>query len=366
MKNCPYCNAPLNDTAVFCGACGKPLDATNESPVNEDEAGTPEFETVSAEPQPEFEEPSQTPEAPQPEYQAPQPVNAPVYSVSDFGNTPVDRIKRLCGSTLVLVIAVLISLSVTLNLVNSFVKYSSNEYPVFDSADDILDALHAPRDAKKDFHNYTSEYSFILLSSDLLMLVLPTLTAVGFWLVYSAGKQKTAGMKTSGLTTLKAISIFRIIGCCIAGIASFFIVAAVHLLFISEYRKATASTELNNALAGLTGISTDSFEALADGINTVFTILYIVLAIVFVLLIIIFAKLISAINKVKRSIRDNAPSKKLSGFAAAMLIIAGAFSIFSFGSGQHALSIILSLINGAYLVCIGALMFKYNSSVATQ
>lgn len=355
MKNCPYCNALLDDSATFCGTCGSNLATTYQNPAQQ-----PVYQPDNS-----FASNGNPYTQPQPEYQntlAPAPYG---YSPMAPGNTTVERIKKICSSPLVLVIAILITLTIAFSLFSSIMKYVNTDYAVLNSVDEVLDNANAPRDVRNSAAEFISAYSPAFLTSELSALIAPVITAIGFWLVYTQGRQKTEGMKTSGLTTLKAVAITGLVCSCLLAALTLVGVAALQFVFSSVIGAPHGSnSELLEILSVSFKVSPDVLESILALGNILFIILYFTVALIFSLLIVYHSRIISSINKVKRSLNNNTPSTKVSVFAAVILILSAAGTLLSIGNFQNIFDVFTYITSAGYQICIAVLIFKYRHDMS--
>lgn len=366
MKICPNCGFNAEDTAAFCPGCGTKLDAASEqsvseaiSPDTEQAVEVPEVqpladESVSAA----ANEPVSTATEQQSEIPAAAPntwqqngrgyveysqmyarPNAMPYGMPS--GAAVSTMKKVLSSPLALIIALGYSLIVILNYVSVIMLIITK--PIFSSS--LLNDYGLPteiNDFLYEANNFLNTYSnivalFMFIGTSILLVV-----AIGMWATYAGAFGKDNGrMGTGGLTAIKAIVIFRLVGIC-----CMFLLPIVMLIL------------------GL-GFSAD----LGPENFTVIAIATIVITLILVLFVVYYAKLIKTINVIKGTAKTGVPNKNVSIFAAVMLIISGITGFIDViisvtDSDFNWLSMIISVLSAVVTLLLGVLIFVYRSRMS--
>lgn len=247
---CTKCGAKLPDDVRFCTACGNPVGAAPvapvapvppvaevpvtpvyEPPVENTSVGETEVlgpvyeapvedtsagETVVLSPEdapayaaPVYEAPVyEAPVAPvveAPVMVAPAPVYAPAAAPqpAPAPNTPIAKLKKSCGSILVLVAIVLFTAMLALQVYNVF-EYTDS---TFGTAEDLVSSV-TEDDFVEDILDAASDLCVLF---GLLCLVPAMLMAGGMWTHFIASKCPRV-TRTTGLTLVKAAMIIRLVG----------------------------------------------------------------------------------------------------------------------------------------------------------
>lgn len=168
----------------------------------------------------------------------------------------------------------------------------------------------------------------------LIGLIPAILICVGLWITYSSARNRMSnGMKTSGLTMIKVITIIQLVYSCI-------LLALVELLLFLAVIIVAA-------------------EAYAPGVAiAILVFAVIVFAAAFVLEIIYLAKVIKSLNAAKRTITTGVPSGSASTFVAVWAFISAASLLFSLLA-----NFLTSAAQMTSLICFGILIFKYNEKM---
>ena len=432
MKYCPFCHAQLNDDAAFCGKCGSNQEAFSQngqpqqtpnlftSPV----AQPVNSYTPVAEPKPQTINQSVALNGlnSQPIKQSTgygdsdlNSVNneAPVYrSTADpkpsSDNPAVEAIKRNCRSVLVIVIAVLLSINVISNLLSAFEKFENQNYAATDFVNDKLDDIDDELDdqisetekkalnyddyseykqvqeykksVQRDMRNvkrgvnkyFSTYYSYFSLLNQIGIAVMALIAAIGFWLLYINGTQKTPGMKTGGLSTLNCAATMHMVFYCFFGAAAIVIVTVLQIFssnvisWCLNQLHTASKTVVGKIALRILNISPGKIENfLTDSrLTTIFIVAYIVLVLTLVLLVFFSARLISSVKKIQRCVKSQTAASKLSVFAAIILFVFGTLSLSGVANIRNAYDVFAVLTSAGYKICIGAWIFKYQSSMA--
>ncbi|MBO4468687.1 MAG: hypothetical protein J5766_05240 [Clostridia bacterium] len=289
--------------------------------------------------------------------------NYPQPNEDNFSSPVVDAVKKICRSPLVIAIAVLISASIILQFLASYVSFYSRESTIAHAAEQIVSVFgdNAFSSDVKDeiiegMSDSLSEYSAAELTATIVSLILPLMTAIGFYLVYAAGMQKGPGLKTGGLKTLKVISIIQLVLTCLSAVLIFLAVAIIQFIpSIIDSLMEEAGLILSNVPGGATKFSEIG--------STFYTVIYIVLAVFFAIIILYRAMIVASIGAAQKAATEGA-IKKVSSFVAVMLFIAAAFTLLSLIIAANPIHIIARLTTAGYQICIGILIFRFNKEMA--
>lgn len=250
-------------------------------------------------------------------------------------NPAVDAVKRLGASKLFLIAAILLSVMLLFNCINAIVD-SDNAFVQITTAVDQFggDGAFGALDGQR------SSVPGVVIG------MLPNiLFVVGVWMTYAAAANtSTSGMKTTGLTMIKVMTIISLVLICLVTVL-FEVVFAL----------------LGGTLAGLLQSELSDPDA-AMIANMAITVMQIFLIPIMALFIVYLALMISTINKVKKTVTTGVAYYKASGFVAVMNFLTALILLLSAFAGTPLQAIVL-LCNAAAEVLFGILIFQYRSAL---
>lgn len=294
---CAKCGIENAENAVFCKNCGNSIGTTP----------APQAASV---------------------YTAPVPVAKPPLSSHPVLNV----VKKLASSPLFLVAVIAYSAQILFSIVNSAGTGAKVEMFLYQ----LLNRLGG--NVSYEFYEIVDGISRIgdipYVIGTIIGLIPAILICIGLWMTFASARNRMVdGMKTSGLTMIKVLTIIQLIGSCIA-------VAAIELLL----------------LLAVVGIAATEY---APGVAiAILVLLVLVVAASYTLQIIYSAKIIKSLNSVKSTITTGSPVAKASRFVAVWAFISAFGALFSVAS-----SFLSSVATITSLICFGILVFKYNNSM---
>ncbi len=290
---CSNCGIENTDGAAFCKNCGTKIG------------------TVAA-----------------PVYTAPvQAVKAPLSS-----HPVLNVVKKVASSPLFLVAIIAYSVQILAAIINSTTIGARLEMLLYNLLDEMGGMV------PYEFYEFVDAISRIgdipYVLGTLIGLIPAILICVGLWITYASARSRlSSGMKTSGLTMIKVITIIQLIGSCIA-------VAIIEILL----------------LLAVIGIAATEY---APGLAiAILVFLVLVVAATYTLQIIFSAKIIKSINTAKNTVATGVPSDKVSGFVAVWAFVSAAGFLFSLFA-----NFLSSAAAMTALICFGILIFKYKSEM---
>ena len=163
--------------------------------------------------------------------------------------------------------------------------------------------------------------------------LIPTiLICIGLWITYASARSRlSSGMKTSGLTMIKVITIIQLVGDCLT-LAAF----EIFLMF---------------------AVVASAAEAYGF-VVVIFVFIVILGTAMYILQIIYLSKIVKSINTAKNTIATGVPSNKVSSFLAVWAFVSAAGFIFSLPA-----SFISSAAAITSLICFGLVIFKYKAEM---
>ena len=303
MKVCPTCGKQNRDTAKFCTGCGASILEVIAVPGEPAPEPAPAASSIYNAPAPAA--------AP-----APAPAPAPARPAAPYvARTPAqERLKKLAGSKLALVICIAFTLMLVFSvgtrvIVPSALGASSSDFldVVKDAgigdlledafnidASDINDAIDEVTDAGSGLSDSVTRITSASTSGISLLF------AVALWIIYGGAKKE--GSVCCGNTGLWIIRVLKTIGLVVAII--FAVVIAV-------------------------GIVLALFMTIREGYEDYTLLLYILAGFTALVYVIMFCFLGGCISTVKRYIsvsQNRSGRSRISGFAALLLFIGGLFS----------------------------------------
>lgn len=255
-------------------------------------------------------------------------------TVQPLSTNPVlNAVKKVASSPLFLVAVIVYSLQILLTLINSTTIGARLEMFLYN----LLDRFGG--NAPYEFYEAVDSISRIGDIPYVLFTVvglIPTiLICIGLWITYSSARNRLSdGMKTSGLTMIKVITIIQLVFSCIS--------LALTEILLMLLVVGVAAEELYNA-----GV-----------IIAILAFVVIISVAAYVLEIIYLAKIIKSINTAKNTITTALPSDKVSTFVAVWAFISAAGKLFGLAS-----NFLLSAATMTSLICFGILIFKYKSAM---
>ena len=241
-------------------------------------------------------------------------------------------VKKLASSPLFLVAVIAYSAQILFSIVNSAGTGAKVEMFLYQ----LLDRLGG--NVPYEFYDIVDGISRIgdipYVLGTIIGLIPSFLICAGLWMTFASAKSRMFdGMKTSGLTMIKVLTILQLIGSCIA-------VAAIELLLFV-------------AVIGIAATEYAPGAAIA-----ILVLLVLVVAASYTLQIVYFAKIIKSLNAAKNTILTGVPTAKASRFVAVWAFISAFGALFSLTS-----SFLSSAATITSLICFGILIYKYNSSM---
>ena len=283
----------------------------------------------------------------------PEPYAAPVYAVQQE-NPVIATIRRVAGSPLFLIAAIVVSLHFVLNIVNRWMPIDligmvNNLVGYFDA---VIPGIGAQM--MKDIEPALTEIKAAQASLSLISMlgmIMPALTVAALWMTYGSAK-RADGPKTAGLTMLQVLQILAVIG------MSFMILLSVALggLLIVSVQA------LLNQLVYYGVIANE----LSAGITVGVVVLAVLLLVASVFSLIYTAKVLSTVVGVKRAIRTGMVMKKASGFVAVVNLLIAAWLVFDLYGTFVLLGWMAALVNffaAAAYVLFAVCIFNYNKAL---
>ena len=230
-------------------------------------------------------------------YNAPmynQPVVQPYGTPGAYAPQVLDNasaaIKNVCGSTLALLLAIIISINAAMSLVSFFITGTAGDT---DKSVQILS---------------------IVMS---LIAFIPTLLIViGTWNIYASARANELKMRTTGFTIIRGAVITYVVILSIA-------LVIINIAFLPVILSDDVS-EIRKMLGSF--YYTAGFDELGSSIQAVFLVTLIILDLIFILIIVLYVK-ISGSLKYIRGFSYNIVKGDISMYAVIMLFILGGFSV---------------------------------------
>ena len=272
---------------------------------------------------------------PQPQYQTPVYNNyQPVYAapVQRKSGPVVDAVKKVCGSPLFLIATIAVTVAVIFDFIgfaNLMVEFDDFNY----------------------LFRVTDAFGSVIGIYAVVNIIAGILSVAGLWVAFGSAKSSAPGMKTAGLSLLKAVAIIRLVLMSI----TFFVIEVLCI-----------STDMS--FRNVFGFSSDEIIAFA-----------VIFAILFIFIIIYYAKAISALGAAKTTAVRAMPVSA-SAFLAILLFIMASLTALCFAGfasdereglyylyeyclgGIEVVAVsMISII--AAMICFGILIFKYRSAI---
>ena len=232
--------------------------------------------------------------------------------------SPIARVKKACGSPLLLVASILFTLYLLINITSIVLSWINNPM----SSLYAINALFYQAGMGELIAYSDMEFFTILIGLfQVLGLIVPVLMTAGLWAFYIACKKKPAEApaKTAGLTMLKVGPVLSLIG---AFAGAFFSGLFAVLFFFGA-------------------LSTSETEVLIVAIATL------IVCVVFVLMIVYYFAVLRTIGAVQYAIRHGKRDKKIS-----MMVIILNFFFTLYNLGVVALNVIgMNYLGAASLLC---------------
>lgn len=332
----------------FCPDCGTPA----ELPAQE-AAPTP----VDAAPIPE------SPAAQQPAFAA-QPAAAGAYAApaGSLGNpngSALDVVRRIAGSKLFLISAILVAAAMLLTLIRGLAYPSVVKTTVTISGGKTI----------------TEEHETESPASAILACIPTALLLLGILLTYFGARKPEKPMSTSGLTIIKVMEIITMV----------LVILGAFVLLICGILLLIGAENAKDLLKEIDLENREGFEKFMDWLNEHSShersaaeaaefILRIIAVVCFVFTgILAFAavavgRLLHTINVVKKTIQTGAPNSRISGFFAGLCCVFGVLCALGViglanGDGKSVFSAITALCSGAAYFCFGLLQFQYRKQM---
>lgn len=299
MRICPSCGQFNDDPAVFCSNCGYafPQRAPSEQ---------------------------QTPVPPPPSEQVPAYIPQPPYPQTGYYAPPLcspltDGLRSLAGSTSLLVLAILFTVSPALQLIRG-------------------------------------------LFGGKFTLPIDILVCIGLWLLYSAAKSKPSPLPTTGITLIRIVQIISLVLACIV----FGIIAVTAIALLAGY------SMFGNALSHFNWNGLDIPNLAGTGLG----ILLFVVAVTGALFIIYEVIIIKFIGSIYQTVKTGYPSSRFAPAVRVFCYINAGFAIFQLLSSVPALvtsgpiapyellAVLTQIINVAIFFISGQLIGRYRRIVS--
>ena len=155
------------------------------------------------------------------------------------------------------------------------------------------------------------------------VLVFSGLMALGMWLAYAATKKRTGPFSTSGLTTIKVLTIIELVFICI-GFAILTIV-----LLASGMLTGKALSELSNLNRATDGVLSNEIGSASGAIAGVFVVFLVFSVVFMVLTILYYAGIIKTINSMRQTMTRGVPGTNVSLYVAVVNFILAAGKLLS-------------------------------------
>lgn len=345
----------------FCPDCGTPaeLPAQEATPTPVDAAPIPESPAAQ---QPAFAaQPAQQPAS------AAQPAAAGAYAapVGSLGNpngSALDVVRRIAGSKLFLISAILVAAAMLLTLIRGLA------YPSVVKTTVTTTTISGGK-------TITEEHETESPASAILACIPTALLLLGILLTYFGARKPEKPMPTSGLTIIKVMEIITMV----------LVILGAFVLLICGILLLIGAENAKDLLKEIDLENREGFEKFMDWLNEHSShersaaeaaefILRIIAVVCFVFTgILAFAavavgRLLHTINVVKKTIQTGAPNSRISGFFAGLCCVFGVLCALGViglanGDGKSVFSAITALCSGAAYFCFGLLQFQYRKQM---
>ena len=367
---CENCGAKIEPGMLFCGSCGVKLPEVPEAPIaapvaqqEAPAASVPYDRQTTPVTQPEAPAayapyvrqttPVTQPEAPAAYAPYGRQTAAPVSEARSRGGV-IDTVKRHLGSPVLLVAAILLSISFLISLIGAFTQNTVDL-----SAMSLL--LSEAGMSSSAMSSGMSAFWSTMIISTIISSIPTILILIGLWLAYAAGKSRSDTVSTAGLTIVKGVCVFQLVMVCIL----------FALCLVALFGGFALGSSLMSYLPS---------EARRVG-GTIAPIMFVIAAVViavFVMAIIYYTQIFKTINTVRTTIRTKKASANVSGFVAVINFILAFFSFVAMVlsltatgiipqigvvGGVNAFSIINGICSTTVLILFGVLIFMYRSDM---
>lgn len=231
--------------------------------------------------------------------------------------SPIARVKKVCGSPLLLVAAILFTMYLLINIASIVMSWINSPMAMLWQVNSLLNQMDIPGIEYADM-----EFFMILIGLfQVLGLIVPILSASGLWAFFIACKKKPdeAPVKTGGLSMLKVGPILSLIG----GFAGAIICGLLMVLFF------------------IAALGTGETEVLIAAI------VMLIICVVFVLMIVYYFAVLRTIGAVQYAARHGKRDKKVS-----MMVIILNFLFTLYNLAMVALNVFaMNFIGAASLLC---------------
>lgn len=291
---CRKCGKQIADDSKFCSSCGTRIEESSVAPVQ------PAKTVVVAD----------------------QPVKKAEITAPD--NRITRTIRDILSSKLVLILAIIISVSAAYNLVSNSVDFSNAISGSFYATDidDLIDNLDSYDDIFENTIPFVGQNASVL-------------TLIGIWVLFAKAADKDRPFKRGGLTVLKASGIVNIV---FLSIALLSIVSMLSMHADSSYYYYNQATENKVAL--------------------------LIWALSISLLIVFYSFFIAAASRVKRALASGVPGKKLPMFLVIMSFFIMAVNVVAASASAVVLNFdfcIRTLLSAALYALFAALVLRYRT-----
>ncbi len=314
MAFCSRCGSQLNGGEAFCPSCGERV---GDAPINQ-----PEYNNFT----------------PQPPYNY-----ATTPSAAAPATPAIGVLKKVASSPLFLTGAIAFTLAIVFNFIRAFTVGSFFGVIMdclyrFAELTDSYEIYYAICEAEYYLSGISNIITWASVLPTLIGMITSILIAIGLWLTFSAGADKTtSGFLTTGLTMIKVMTVISFVFTCIGyGLA-------VILMLIFTI-----------------GIIASSARFTPIAVILFFVIIS-VFAVVAVLSILYYVKLIKTINAAKTTARGGNADPYASAYVGVWCFVAAFCNLFSIVTAftiAGKLSVLCSVIS---FCCFGILIFTYRS-----
>ncbi len=320
---CRKCGAYVPE-GKFCPECGNPLEQPAQQTVQQ---------------------PVQQPVTPayQPAYAQPGNYGRPLGSSS-----ALDVVRKLAGSTTMLIAAIAVTVGTVLNVLGSIT--ASKMLPqTFEQMMSVLEQNGIDTSQFGQIQDAIQSYGRSGNVGGALISMIPTaLVAAGIWMLYVSTRRGNWQTASGGLTLLKVMSVIALVFICLAAVLCLILMIASYAL-----------------MASLISASGSSREALSIA-GPIFILAGVVFLLIFVVGILFQAKQIQTLNTVRGTVNSGVASDRVSTFVAVLLFILAVFEILgslSLMGMSGIFSGLAGLCNAVAEICFGILIFRYRSEM---